>query len=555
MLLALILACGDKEPALYEGDEAGECSDGADNDLDGLFDCNDEGCAGSPDCDGEVDTGDTDSTDTNDTNDTDTNDTDTNDTNDTDTGEVGPQCNPGSGQLIAASNMPVQITGSLLNPEPPIPDLAGWSLAICDLDNDGFDDLMIGSPYAAGGPGRVSIFYGPGNLWSSAMSTNDADAYTYSAGSPGFAGSSMACGDINGDGADDLVIATGNGSVFGQGVSAGVYAFYNNGTRLSGQTDINTADVSMFYNTGYAGSSAHFLYLWVMDADGDGVDEILYFMNKNSFYGDIAGNADNKIWVLNADANQQGAMDSHIAYTIVPPEIDGVTDIQKVGSRLVIGQGAHGYGSAQNGRVDVINAPLTENVGLNTMSNATLTGSNRSAFGASMAFADFDQDGTTDTVIGAPGQGGSIYTYYQNPSSFSGVGSGTGLSDTSFSSSFSGFGIGHSMKALGSINDDDHPELLVTAMGEFNSGDTGKAYVVDGLCLDGSTSNLNAASLLQFTGETQNDRFGWATATGDIDGDGIPDIAISAPFFIPDPNVGPQYGMEGKVYLWLSSLE
>ncbi len=34
-----------------EGDDAGECSDGADNDLDGLFDCDDDECAGSPDCD------------------------------------------------------------------------------------------------------------------------------------------------------------------------------------------------------------------------------------------------------------------------------------------------------------------------------------------------------------------------------------------------------------------------------------------------------------------------------------------------------------------------
>ena len=34
----------------YEGDEAGECSDEADNDKDGLFDCDDDTCAGSPAC-------------------------------------------------------------------------------------------------------------------------------------------------------------------------------------------------------------------------------------------------------------------------------------------------------------------------------------------------------------------------------------------------------------------------------------------------------------------------------------------------------------------------
>lgn len=37
-------------PADYEGDAAGECADGADNDRDGLYDCNDPDCLNSPDC-------------------------------------------------------------------------------------------------------------------------------------------------------------------------------------------------------------------------------------------------------------------------------------------------------------------------------------------------------------------------------------------------------------------------------------------------------------------------------------------------------------------------
>ena len=57
MLIALVLACGTEEKDTsdvsneleeYEGDAAGECSDGADNDRDGKFDCDDEGCEGSP---------------------------------------------------------------------------------------------------------------------------------------------------------------------------------------------------------------------------------------------------------------------------------------------------------------------------------------------------------------------------------------------------------------------------------------------------------------------------------------------------------------------------
>jgi hypothetical protein len=40
--------------ARYEGAEPGDCSDGADNDADGSYDCQDEGCVSAPDC---VDTG------------------------------------------------------------------------------------------------------------------------------------------------------------------------------------------------------------------------------------------------------------------------------------------------------------------------------------------------------------------------------------------------------------------------------------------------------------------------------------------------------------------
>ncbi len=36
-----------------EGAEAGDCSNAADNDQDGTFDCDNDGCAGSPDCSAE----------------------------------------------------------------------------------------------------------------------------------------------------------------------------------------------------------------------------------------------------------------------------------------------------------------------------------------------------------------------------------------------------------------------------------------------------------------------------------------------------------------------
>jgi hypothetical protein len=54
LAIPLAVGCGDsdkpEEDERIEGTEAGDCSDGSDNDLDGLFDCEEAECAGSPDC-------------------------------------------------------------------------------------------------------------------------------------------------------------------------------------------------------------------------------------------------------------------------------------------------------------------------------------------------------------------------------------------------------------------------------------------------------------------------------------------------------------------------
>lgn len=57
LLLALSLGCSSpispEDENENEGDDAGECYDGADNDSDGAFDCDDQECQGSPDCEGD----------------------------------------------------------------------------------------------------------------------------------------------------------------------------------------------------------------------------------------------------------------------------------------------------------------------------------------------------------------------------------------------------------------------------------------------------------------------------------------------------------------------
>ena len=57
LLASLLMACpvagtpdNNDDSGDHEGDDPGECTDGADNDLDSFFDCDDQECWGSPDC-------------------------------------------------------------------------------------------------------------------------------------------------------------------------------------------------------------------------------------------------------------------------------------------------------------------------------------------------------------------------------------------------------------------------------------------------------------------------------------------------------------------------
>jgi hypothetical protein len=95
-----LLSCSGGDPERIEGTETGDCEDGADNDADGVFDCDDDGCSGAPACEADTDTdtdsdSDTDSdTDADSDTDTDT-DTDTDSDTDTDTDVDYTVCNDG----------------------------------------------------------------------------------------------------------------------------------------------------------------------------------------------------------------------------------------------------------------------------------------------------------------------------------------------------------------------------------------------------------------------------------------------------------------------------
>jgi FG-GAP repeat protein/VCBS repeat protein len=106
----------------------------------------------------------------------------------------------------------------------------GTSIALGDLDADGIDDILVGADAAAGERGAVYVFRG-GALES--RSSADADARILGTRPDGLFGSAVHAADVNGDGIDDLVVGAP-----GQWQDVGaVFVFHGGSTAIASDLD------------------------------------------------------------------------------------------------------------------------------------------------------------------------------------------------------------------------------------------------------------------------------------------------------------------------------
>mgnify|MGYP000120544137 CR=1 FL=1 len=143
---------------------------------------------------------------------------------------------------------------------------AGWSLAAGELDgNPLYRDLVIAAPVENGGRGRIYVVKG-----GSVDSDLDAAGWATYVGDDRheWAGFSVATGDVNGDGHDDLVVgASGWANKTGR-----VFVVYGPLEQGKGDQELSNADVIIEGDRagGYFGNA-----LAVADLDHDGQDDII----------------------------------------------------------------------------------------------------------------------------------------------------------------------------------------------------------------------------------------------------------------------------------------
>ena len=386
-------------------------------------------------------------------------------------------------------------------------DQSGRSVSnIGDINGDGVDDLAIGAPFSGinGDIGAAYIIFGSkqSNYFSNPIELSDlgSKGLTIKGSNSGHnAGWAVSgAGDFNGDGINDLLIGATNPSDNENGIDGESYVIF--GKRGFSST-IDLSNIGL----------------------NDGLKIISDYPNNLGYSVSDAG-----------DINQDGKDDLIIG----APYAD--TNGNNSGSSYVI------YGR----RIDTEN-PITDNtinVSLldsnNDFTGFTINGQDKDQSGFFVSKAgDINGDGIADLIIGARNGNpnnkefaGRAYVVFCKEGD---MGDNFNLSDLNGSNGFTINGIGAldnagwSVSDLGDINDDGIDDIIIGANNANSS--YGQSYVIygsrDSFSSTFELSNLNGTNGFTISGIDENSNLGYSVSgAGDVNGDGVNDFIISAPF-------------------------
>jgi len=378
-------------------------------------------------------------------------------------------------------------------------DYTGYAVASGDVNGDGMADAIIGA-FRANGldnrhkfAGRVYVVFGPANVYGTVDLASQADVVIYGADPYDYAGSAVASGDVNGDGYDDIIIAAewADGPDNRPVECGEVYVVFGSAS-IAGRIDLKTQANIVMYGPDIRdqiGTS-----LTVGRVNQDEFEDIII----GAEWADGLGTGHRR-----EDAGEVYAVLGRSSFPSTM-ELYGEAD-------LII------YGQEKGDHV-----------------------------GDSVAVGDLNRDGHGDIAIGALWADGPNNTRPQAGEAYVVLSSenfGSRMRDLRTDADLTVYGADEQDRAgapvfSADVNGDGYDDLLIGASyanGPYN----GRAWAGEVHVILGSNSigaaNLKSLDLrkqadLTIYGADTGDRAGTSLASGDVNGDGYPDILIGASF-------------------------
>lgn len=367
-----------------------------------------------------------------------------------------------------------------------------------DVNNDGYDDVIVGATGVNSNTGAIYIFYG-----ANVMDNVPDVSASIGSGNDLFGNSVAACGDVNGDGFTDVIAGA-----YGFNLYTGkAYLFFG-----SSSMD-NIPDLT--FSSGDVGSGFGISVAGAGDVNSDGFSDVVAGQfNGPSFLG--------KAYVYLGSA----AMDNVSDVTLT-----GITANDYFGSSVSSSGdvNADGYDDVIVGAFDYnffTGAAFIFYGGsvMNNTPDVTLNGAaTGDRFGCSVSGAgDVNGDGYDDVIAGARFNTSALYQ--GSAYVFFGSSNFNNVPDAVFNGSGTSDQFGFCVASAGDFNNDGYSDLMAGAPYADDPGpDDGKAWLYT------NTRNYQHIPLAAFSGFGGMDYFGLTSeGVGDVNGDGYDDLMVTS---------------------------